>query len=62
MESYSRTSLKVDEFIESLEMWERVYLWEVINSKESIVEMSEEMSKQTSAFWEKEIDDYQRGR
>ena len=56
MEEYYRTSLRVDLFIESLEIWERVYLWELVNTKEAIVEISDEMSRQTNEFWSKEID------
>ena len=56
MEEYYRTSLRVDLFIESLEIWERVYLWELVNTKEAIVEISNEMRRQTNEFWSKEID------
>lgn len=46
-------SIKVDEFIEELEPKELVYLWEVVNTKEFIVMISDEMRKQTGAYWDK---------
>jgi len=58
MEGYYKVSQRVDEFIESLEMWELVYLWEVLNSKEAIVMMSDEMSKQTNEYWDKHLDEH----
>ncbi len=58
MEGYCKTSLRVDEFIESLEMWERVYLWEKVNTKEAIVEISEEMQRQTNKYWDAHLDEY----
>ena len=56
MDGYYKTSIRVDEFIESIEMWELVYLWEVLNSKETIVMMSGEMRKQTGEFWDEHLD------
>jgi len=58
MEGYYKVSQRVDEFIESLEMWELVYLWEVLNSKETIVMMSGEMRRQTGEYWNEHLDEH----
>ncbi len=58
MEGFYKTSLRVDEFIESLKMWELIYLWEKINTKETIVMMSDEMRRQTDDYWDKHLDEH----
>ncbi|RLD40458.1 MAG: hypothetical protein DRI89_11950 [Bacteroidetes bacterium] len=59
MEGYYKVSPRVDEFIESLEMWELVYLWEKLNSKEAIVMMSDEIKKQVDDedYWNATVGD-----